>query len=161
MNKPCCSLTHQEKEPMNRRDFLGIIAFWTCFSSLLLSLFGLLRFPMPALLPDVSQVFKIGKKEDFPLGAQKIFEDKKVMVVRDNLGLYAISLICPHLGCITATTKTGYDCPCHGSRFGRFGDVIKGPAPKSLDWLEISEIAGQKLIVNAAKKVPLGTRFVM
>ncbi|MDP3980539.1 MAG: Rieske 2Fe-2S domain-containing protein [Chlamydiota bacterium] len=161
MNQPRCSLINKEKESISRRDFLSMAAFWTCFCSLFLSVLGLLRFPKPALLPDVTQVFKIGKREDFPPGTQKIFEDKKVLVVCDDLGLYAVSLICPHLGCVTSKTEIGYECPCHGSRFGQFGDVVQGPAPKSLDWLEISENAAQKLVINAAKKVPLGTRFIL
>ncbi len=60
---------------------------------------------------------------------------KKLAVYRDRAGgLHARSAVCPHLGCIVgwnAGTKT-WDCPCHGSRFDSYGDVLNGPATKGL-----------------------------
>lgn len=55
----------------------------------------------------------------------------KVAVYRDASGaLHERSAICPHLGCIVAwnPSEKTWDCPCHGSRFDRFGEVINGPA---------------------------------
>lgn len=55
----------------------------------------------------------------------------KVAVYRDSTGaLHERSAICPHLGCIVAwnPAEKTWDCPCHGSRFDRFGEVINGPA---------------------------------
>lgn len=42
---------------------------------------------------------------------------------------------CTHLGCETKwnTAEGTVDCPCHGSRFGRHGDVIYGPAAKDIE----------------------------
>jgi glycine/D-amino acid oxidase-like deaminating enzyme/nitrite reductase/ring-hydroxylating ferredoxin subunit len=55
----------------------------------------------------------------------------KVAVYRDEVGGYhALSAVCPHLGGIVhwnASDKT-WDCPCHGSRFTRYGEPINGPA---------------------------------
>ncbi len=41
---------------------------------------------------------------------------------------------CTHLGCETKwnTAEGTVDCPCHGSRYGRHGDVIYGPASKDI-----------------------------
>jgi glycine/D-amino acid oxidase-like deaminating enzyme/nitrite reductase/ring-hydroxylating ferredoxin subunit len=44
--------------------------------------------------------------------------------------VHEFSAVCPHLGCIVHwnhAEKT-WDCPCHGSRFDRFGSVLNGPA---------------------------------
>jgi hypothetical protein len=42
---------------------------------------------------------------------------------------------CTHLGCETKwnTAEGTVDCPCHGSRFSRHGDVLYGPASKDMD----------------------------
>jgi glycine/D-amino acid oxidase-like deaminating enzyme len=42
---------------------------------------------------------------------------------------------CTHLGCETKwnTAEGTVDCPCHGSRYGRRGDVIYGPASKDIE----------------------------
>ena len=145
----------------SRRDFLGLSAFWSCVGAWVLALVGLAKFPVPALLPDVSSIFKIGKEEDIPVGTDKILEKKKVRIVRDKEGIYAVSLICTHLGCIVSKTDTGYICPCHGSKFNQKGDVLAGPAPKGLNWLDVSQLPSGKLVVNSDKKVKAGTRFVI
>jgi len=150
-----------EKKPISRRDFLGIAAAWAAATSMTLALIGLLKVPMPALFPDISKTFKIGKPEDYPIGAEKIFKDKKVMVSRDKEGLYAISLICTHLGCIVSKHAERFDCPCHGSKFDLQGKVKTGPAPKALPWLKVSQLPNGKLIVNAMKPVPIGTKIVI
>ena len=55
----------------------------------------------------------------------------KVAVYRDATGeLHERSAVCPHLGCVVAwnPAEKTWDCPCHGSRFDKFGTVINGPA---------------------------------
>ena len=82
-------------------------------------------------------------------------------IVRDREGIYAVSLICTHLGCIVSKTNKGYACPCHGSKFDEQGSVTGGPAPKGLNWLEVSQLPSGKLIVNADKIVKVGKKFVV
>jgi Rieske Fe-S protein len=59
----------------------------------------------------------------------------KIAVYRDPMGaIHACNAACPHLGCIVqwnGAEKT-WDCPCHGSRFDRFGKVMNGPANRDL-----------------------------
>lgn len=48
--------------------------------------------------------------------------------------VHRLSAVCVHLGCIVrwnATERT-WDCPCHGSRYDRFGIVMNGPANSNL-----------------------------
>lgn len=59
----------------------------------------------------------------------------KVAVYRDDAGtLHERSAVCPHLGCIVAwnAAEHTWDCPCHGSRFSKLGEVINGPANTGL-----------------------------
>jgi glycine/D-amino acid oxidase-like deaminating enzyme/nitrite reductase/ring-hydroxylating ferredoxin subunit len=59
----------------------------------------------------------------------------KIAAYRDHDGvLYERSAVCPHLGCIVTfdDVEKTWDCPCHGSRFDRYGRVIVGPANRDL-----------------------------
>jgi cytochrome b6-f complex iron-sulfur subunit len=58
-----------------------------------------------------------------------------------------------------ALTDSGFQCPCHGSKYNREGKVIAGPAPRPLPWLEITESVDGTLVVDAAKEVKAGTVF--
>jgi glycine/D-amino acid oxidase-like deaminating enzyme/nitrite reductase/ring-hydroxylating ferredoxin subunit len=64
----------------------------------------------------------------------------KVAVYRDNDGVtHPVSALCRHLGCIVAwnSAEKTWDCPCHGSRYDRFGAVINGPANSDLPAVEM------------------------
>ena len=59
----------------------------------------------------------------------------KMAVYRDKQGAcHERSAICTHLGGIVRWNDREkiWDCPCHGSRFDRFGGVINGPANSDL-----------------------------
>jgi glycine/D-amino acid oxidase-like deaminating enzyme/nitrite reductase/ring-hydroxylating ferredoxin subunit len=67
----------------------------------------------------------------------------KIAAYRDTDGsLHERHAACPHLGCVVqwnGSEKT-WDCPCHGSRFDRFGMVINGPANRALSRLQSGRV---------------------
>jgi glycine/D-amino acid oxidase-like deaminating enzyme/nitrite reductase/ring-hydroxylating ferredoxin subunit len=59
----------------------------------------------------------------------------KIAAYRDEDGvLHERQAICTHAGCIVSwnSTEKSWDCPCHGSRFDRYGRVVNGPANRNL-----------------------------
>ncbi|MCC2641399.1 MAG: dependent oxidoreductase [Nitrospira sp.] len=79
----------------------------------------------------------VKQERDIPPDSGAVIREglTKLAVYRDGQGtLHKCSAVCPHLNCIVAwnhTEKT-WDCPCHGSRFDRFGKVFNGPANSDL-----------------------------
>ncbi|MDQ2889258.1 MAG: FAD-dependent oxidoreductase [Gemmatimonadota bacterium] len=60
---------------------------------------------------------------------------RKIAVYRDANGYVTeCSAVCTHLYCIVDwnDTEKTWDCPCHGSRFDRYGKVVNGPAIQDL-----------------------------
>lgn len=58
-----------------------------------------------------------------------------IMVVRvSDTQIVALSAICTHSGCSMdyLPAQSVLDCPCHGSQFSTTGDVLRGPANRSL-----------------------------
>ncbi|MFQ5472966.1 MAG: ubiquinol-cytochrome c reductase iron-sulfur subunit [Dehalococcoidia bacterium] len=149
------------EEPVPRRDFLGLAAVGTFLVTILVAFLGIVRLPKPAVLPESASRFKIGFPEDLPLNSHHFIGKRNVWIFRDARGFYALSAICTHLGCILSekALHTGYKCPCHGSEFDAEGRVQSGPAPRGMDWLEVSLAADGRLMVDAGKTVTRGTKF--
>lgn len=150
-----------DPEPVARRDFLGLSAFWSAVGALLFATVGMLRLPKAAVLSSPSKKFSLAIPESLAAGEPFVAPGRSVVLFRDQDGVYAISLVCTHLGCIVKTSAEaggGFECPCHGSRFTADGSVTKGPAPKALPWLEVSSGGGGKVVVDEAATVPAGTK---
>lgn len=150
----------QDKPGVSRRDFLGVAAFGAAIVSAFATLAGMLRMFKPNVYYEESQKFKIGKAEIFPVGTIRKIDDKNLFVFSDDDGIYAITAVCQHLGCIVYTTDWGFQCPCHGSKYDKTGNVIGGPAPRGLPWYEITQGVDGTLVVDASKEVPKGTKYL-
>lgn len=150
----------QDKKGVSRRDFLGLAAFGAAILASIGTLAGSLRFVKADVYSEESKKFKIGKIENFPLGTTRKIDDKNVFIFSDDNGLFAISAICTHLGCIVSSAEFGFQCPCHGSQFNRDGNVIGGPAPRPLEWFEIRQEVDGTLFIDAGKAVPQGTKYL-
>ena len=60
---------------------------------------------------------------------------EKAGVFRDADGtLHTVDLKCRHLGCQLEWNpdELTWDCPCHGSRYDRYGHLISGPAQEDI-----------------------------
>jgi Rieske Fe-S protein len=57
-----------------------------------------------------------------------------IFVVQTRNGYVGFEQTCTHLGCPVAwnAAATQFQCPCHGSKFNRQGEVVAGPAPRPL-----------------------------
>ncbi len=146
-----------EPEPMPRRDWLGLSALWTMAGSFLFAAIGMLRLPKAAVLPSPSRKFRVALPETLAPGEPFVPPGRSVALFRDPEGVYAISTVCTHLGCIVKPAAEGFECPCHGSRFAPDGGVRKGPAPKPLPWLKVS-VSGGLVTVDEGSTVPHGTK---
>jgi cytochrome b6-f complex iron-sulfur subunit len=146
---------------MNRRKFLtwgtgGLVALWAAAGA---ALAAMLRFLSPSVYYEPPQSFKIGDPGDFPLGSPTFLPDEKIYVFRDQEKGFAVaSAVCTHLGCTVQwfNNDDKFHCPCHGSVFAANGKVLHGPAPRPLEWFEVTLTKDGQLrvdkdhVVNAA-----------
>ena len=146
-----------DPEPVARRDLLGLTSLWSMACALLFGLAGMLRLPKAAVLASPSKRFRVTLPEALPTGEAFVPPGRPVSVFRDGEGVYAISNVCTHLGCIVKPAEGGFSCPCHGSHFGPDGSVTKGPAPQPLPWLKVAA-SGDQWVVDEGETVPPGTK---
>lgn len=71
-------------------------------------------------------------KTDIPVNGALVYKKARLAIIRDAGKIYALSLVCTHLGCTIAVTPQELICPCHGSIFDLRGNIIKGPADRPL-----------------------------
>ena len=151
------ALSRLNPEAMPRRDFLGLAAWWSAAAALLFGFLGAMRLPKAAVLPSPSKKFRLTLPASLVSGQAYVPAGRSVAIYKESSGVYAISTICTHLGCIVKATDTGFDCPCHGSKFAKDGSVLKGPAPKGLPWLEVKHAGGDNFLIDESKSVTTGT----
>ncbi|HZZ91546.1 MAG TPA: FAD-dependent oxidoreductase [Usitatibacter sp.] len=86
---------------------------------------------------------EVGSEDDILPGTGAVMRRglQKIAIYRDEAGaLHEMSARCTHLGCAVRwnAQDATWDCPCHGSRFDAFGEVINGPAIAGLPAVESS-----------------------
>jgi cytochrome b6-f complex iron-sulfur subunit len=99
-----------------------------------------------------------GTPGDYPEGTVRFNREQKAYIIGGSGGVYALTAVCTHLGCITRfrSDENVIACPCHGSRFDLEGNVVHGPAPRPLPWLEVRPDASGVLVVDTSIVVPQG-----
>jgi len=145
---------------LTRRSFMGWGgAVFFGLASLATFLVVLFRMLFPSLPPGKSGRFKIGRSSEFPVGTIKYLSDQQVYVFSDTEGIYAISAVCTHLGCVVNKEEAGFTCPCHGSRYDLDGNVLKGAAPRDLPRYRISLLPSGRLEVDKNNVVKPGVKY--
>ena len=151
---------------MNRRSFLswGTAGLAALFSGVMVSFGAVIRYLVPNVYYEPPQSFKIGEPADFAIGTPTFLADEKIYVFRDrDKGFAVASAVCTHLGCTVAHFQSDqkFHCPCHGSVFAADGSVQHGPAPKPLQWFEVTLARDGQLRVDKEKSVPSSYRLMV
>ena len=123
---------------MGRRTFLdyclgGGIAAWAALTA-----YTALAF----LWPTKNSIGEEGGEgttlalSEVPVGDSKkiSYKGKPIIVIRTAEGVFALSAICTHLGCLVNwhSSEKQIACPCHAANFDLRGNVAGGPAPVPL-----------------------------
>jgi len=121
----------REKEPSDRRRFLWLSGLGALGATAAGGAVVLADFVHPKVLFEPPTAFRIGKPDNFRVNSVTADYDRKVFLVRTEVGFFALSAVCTHLGCITrwVEDEQSIACPCHGSKFSRDGALAQGPAP--------------------------------
>ena len=99
-----------------------------------------------------------GAVADMKIGDVKLVNEGKCYVSRVPEGVLALWWKCPHLGCTVpwkpndpsedSLAGSGrFNCPCHGSIYDRYGNIVFGPAPRPMDLFQVSVREG-RIYVN-------------
>ncbi|MGD0838678.1 MAG: Rieske (2Fe-2S) protein [Polyangia bacterium] len=101
------------------------------------------------------------KTSDLKLNELQILSSN-VAVAEDSNGIYAMSAICTHAGCILddgpQTIAAGLSCPCHGSMFDGNGNVTQGPARAPLQHYQVTIAADGSITIDGSKPVAANVR---
>ncbi len=124
-----------EKTTQSRRTFIKTVVL-LCGSLALLW-----KFLTPRAIQRRQVVVSLNRK-DLPTEGALVYREARVALFNSGDELYALSLVCTHLGCTLNLTDQGLACPCHGSLFDLKGRVVKGPAERPLPKMRVEERDG-------------------
>jgi cytochrome b6-f complex iron-sulfur subunit len=98
---------------------------------------------------------------DFKMNSLQVLSSN-VAVGLDSKGLYAMSAVCTHAGCVLEdnpeTIAAGLSCPCHGSTFDGNGAVTRGPARSPLQHYQVTVASDGSITVDGSKPVAANVR---
>jgi cytochrome b6-f complex iron-sulfur subunit len=141
--------------PSRRQAFVQIGVGSICAACAGGAVFGY-EFLSPNVLYEPSPIVNAGKPDAYVPGTVTQDLQSGIYIVHGPEGIYAMSAVCTHLGCLTAW-KPELDmvaCPCHGSKFRRDGSKIEGPAPRPLRWLRAWLSDEGDLLVDRSEELP-------
>ncbi len=139
--------TPSNDNPVSRKTFLSWLLKGSLAGSALLGLGALGRFISFESEPAKPSQYDLGPATDFPAGSRTPIALIPALILHNDAGFIALSLVCPHLGCTVNINEDGFACPCHGSRFTADGNLRNGPASKPLTSLRVEVNPSGHLIV--------------
>jgi Rieske Fe-S protein len=107
-----------------------------------------------------TEAFDAGPEEDYTPNSAVRFRIRRVIVIRDQVGVMAVSAICTHEGCVVSLQSDSLVCECHNSVFTMEGDVIQGPAKQPLPHFKVT-LVGTRIYVDPSQVVPATDRLVL
>jgi cytochrome b6-f complex iron-sulfur subunit len=127
-------------------------------------LFGFGVFFWPRKTGAFGGEIRVGAVSDFEVGEVERIQEGKCFLSCVPEGFLALWWKCPHLGCTVpwrpefsfvdpatnAETRGWFRCPCHGSTYNYAGVRVFGPAPRSMDRMEVT-ISGGRISVNTGR----------
>jgi len=146
------TMTQSDKKPISRRRLMAYA--WIGAVTIVVSelIIGTFAFLWPRRKgPKVETVFIAGKVTDFKVGKVIPFRKERAFILRTEGGFLAISAVCTHLNCIVNWNEMlkKFECPCHGAKFNRNGEVLEGPPPRALDLYKLQIVAGNVVVDRA------------
>ncbi len=145
----------ETKTSVNRRDFFNEIAGCALAIAGIGAAVVTVEYSSPNVLFEPPTTFRAGALDDYPVNSVTFIQDQQVYIVRTEIGLWTMSPVCTHLGCITQWKPESNQiaCPCHGSKFQREGNVQAGPAPRPLPHFSVRLAADGALVVDKLETV--------
>jgi cytochrome b6-f complex iron-sulfur subunit len=150
-----------------RRGLLAWLA-WTGWGTIALialqAAVAFLFYVWPRRMGPFGTRVSAGSPSDYQPGDVRYVAEGRFYLVRLHEGFVALYQKCPHLGCTVPWKPAAerlhegqlvqglFVCPCHGSTYLRNGQVIKGPAPRSLDYMPIRLEQGRLVVDTGSIK---------
>jgi Rieske Fe-S protein len=149
------ALEHERLEQSSlfgRRDFMARTGLWALLAALGGGVAIMLRTFWPRRGGRTGLGILAGLPSDYPIGqvSDRLVAEHQIWILRQPDGLLAFSAQCPHLGCrLRFTSATaGFHCMCHGSSFDLDGNVLRGPAARSMERVYIGSTKEGYLLVD-------------
>jgi cytochrome b6-f complex iron-sulfur subunit len=144
------------QQTSNRRNFTRNAVLGASLLNLGVLGAGFLRFFWPNKTGAFGSDIVVDKADVPPVnGVPYRYAPGKFYLVHNEDGVMAFYWKCPHLGCTVPWIEGEqlFRCPCHGSMFDYNGELVGGPAPRSMDQMETAVVDGN-IVVSTGKLRP-------
>lgn len=141
--------------PSNRRRFLQVVSISPLVANC----------APPEVGPQSVGKVSAGLVSDLPVGSLMQVGRHPLCIGRDEAGVYAMTLTCPHAGCDMSrygwVSSDSVYCSCHGSLFDPNGRVTRGPARSDLQHFKVQIDDSGELTVDSDSYVDPSTRLAV